>query len=544
MAKQVIYGSDAKQKLKQGIDILAKAVSTTMGPKGRNVGLAKSYGSPTVTHDGVTVAKEIELEDPFMNMGVQMVTEAASKTNDVAGDGTTTATVLAHAIITEGLKVTSAGTNPMVIRRGLEEASKTIVEYIKKNLATPIKTKEEKARVATISSQDETIGKIIADALEKVGSKGVITTEESQGLETYTEVKEGMVIDKGYVSPYFVTDPEKMEAVIEEAHILITDKKLSSMQDILPMVEQLVKVTKNLVIVAEEVEGEALATLVVNKMRGTLNALAVKAPGFGDRRKEMLQDLAILTGASYISEDLGRKLESVTIEDLGKVGKVISGKDETVFVAGGGNAKEIKDRIASLEKAVKDSTSEYDREKLEERLAKLAGGVAVVYVGAATETELKEKKYRVEDAVNATKAAVAEGVVPGGGVALIKASTALDALKLSEEEMIGVRIVQRALEVPFRKILENAGVDAGYYLQDVRKSKKNEGFNVMTMKTCDVVEEGIIDPARVTMSAVENAISVAISVLTTEALIADIKEEKAEAPQMPGGGMGGMGGMM
>jgi len=543
MAKQVIYGSDAKQKLKQGIDILAKAVSTTMGPKGRNVGLAKGYGSPTVTHDGVTVAKEIELEDPFMNMGAQMVTEAASKTNDVAGDGTTTATVLAHAIINEGLKVTSAGTNPMVIRRGLEEASKAVVDYIKKNLATPIKTKEEKARVATISSQDETIGNIIADALEKVGSKGVITTEEGQGLETYTEIKEGMVIDKGYVSPYFVTDPDKMEAVIEDAHILVTDKKISSMQDILPMVEQLVKVTKNLVIVSEEVDGEALATLVVNKMRGTLNALAVKAPGFGDRRKEMLQDLAILTGANYISEDLGRKLESVTLEDLGKVGKVISGKEETVFVAGGGNTKEIKDRIASIENAISKSTSDYDTEKLEERLAKLAGGVAVIYVGAATETELKEKKYRVEDAVNATKAAVAEGVVPGGGVALIKASAALDKLKLSEDEMIGVRIVQRALEVPFRKILENAGVDAGYYLQDVRKSKKNDGFNVMTMKTCDVVEEGIIDPARVTMSAVENAISVAISVLTTEALIADIKEEKDETPQMPGG-MGGMGGMM
>ncbi|PIR43371.1 chaperonin GroEL [candidate division WWE3 bacterium CG10_big_fil_rev_8_21_14_0_10_32_10] len=543
MAKQVIYDAQAKQKLKKGIDALANAVATTMGPKGRNVAMAKSYGSPTVTHDGVTVAKEIELKDPFENMGAQMVAEAASKTNDVAGDGTTTATVLAQAIVNEGLKITAAGANPMVLRRGLEEASKAVVEYIKTKSATPIKTKQEKAMVATISSQNEEIGKLIADALEKVGDSGVITAEEGQGLQTYTEVKEGMVIDRGYVSSYFVTDSDKMESVIEDAHILITDKKISSMQDILPMLENLVKISKNFVIVAEDVEGEALATLVVNKMRGTFNALAIKAPGFGDRRKEMLQDLAVLTGANYISEDLGRKLDSVTVEDLGRVGKVISSKEETVFVGGAGEKKQIKDRALQIKNEIKNTTSDYDKEKLQERLAKLTGGVAIVYVGAATETELKEKKYRVEDAVNATKAAIEGGVVPGGGVTLIKSSTAIDTLKLNEAEMVGARILQRALDVPFRMILQNAGVDAGYYLQQVKASKKNIGFDVMKMKMVDMVENGIIDPAKVATSAVENAVSVSINILTTEALIADIKEDKEETPSM-GGGMGGMDGMM
>ena len=544
MAKQVIYSDQAKQKLKKGIDTLANAVATTMGPKGRNVAIAKSFGTPTLTHDGVTVAKEIELKDPYENMGAQMVAEAASKTNDVAGDGTTPATFWEKAIISEGLKLTAAGSNPMILRRGLEQASKAVVKYIKDKLTTPIKTKEEKARVATISSQYDEIGKLIADALEKVGNKGVVTVEEGQGLVTTVEVKEGMVIDRGWISAYFVNDPEKMEAIITDAHILITDKKISSMQEILPMLENLMKISKNFVIVADDVEGEALATLVVNKLRGTFNAVAVKAPGFGDRRKEMLQDLAVLTGANFISEDLGRKLDSVKIEDLGRVGKVIVSKEETIFVDGAGDKKAIKDRIANLEKEIKNTTSEYDREKLEERLAKLAGGVAVVYVGAATETELKEKKYRVEDAVNATKAAIEEGVVPGGGITLIKASKAIDSLKLNEEETVGAKILQRALEIPFRKILQNAGVDAGYYLEDIRSSKSNRGFDVMKMQVVDnMVEAGIIDPAKVTTSAVENAVSVSINILTTEALVAEIKDEKEkETPAMPD--MGGMGGMM
>jgi len=541
MAKQVIYGSDAKQKLKAGVDALANAVGTTMGPKGRNVSIAKNYGSPTVTHDGVTVAKEIELKDPFENMGAQMIAEAASKTNDVAGDGTTTATVLAQAIVNEGLKMTAAGANPMVLRKGLEEAAKAVVASIKKS-SKPIKTKDEKAKVATISSQSEEIGKLIADALDKVGDKGVITIEEGSGIETYTEVKEGMVIGKGYTSPYFVTDSERMEAVIKDAYILVTDKKISSMADIMPMLEDLVKISKNFVIVADDVDGEALATLVVNKVRGTFNALAVKAPGFGDRRKEMLQDLAVLTGATLISEDLGRKLDSVKVEDLGRAAKVIANKDETIFVQGAGEKAKINARIAQIEKAIDQSTSDYDKEKLQERLAKLAGGVAVTYVGAATETELKEKKYRVEDAVNATKAAVEEGVVAGGGVTLIKATNAIDKLELNEEEMAGARILQRALSIPFRKILANAGVDAGSYIKEVESANKDTGFDVKTMKIADMITLGIIDPAKVTFSAVENAVSVAINILTTEALVADIPEEKSNTPQMPAGG--GVPGMM
>ncbi len=540
MAKQVIYGSDAKQKLQAGVNMIANAVAVTMGPKGRNVALSK-FGGATVTHDGVTVAKEIEAKDPFVNMGIQMLAEAASKTNDVAGDGTTTATVLAQAIVEEGLKVTMAGANPMIIRRGLEKAAQKVVDQISSQ-AKHIKTKEEKARVATISSQSEEIGKLIADALEKVGDKGVITTEESQGLNTYIDVKEGMVIDRGYISPYFVTDSEKMEAVIEDAHILITDKKISSMQDILPMLEELVKISKNFVIVAEDVEGEALATLVVNKLRGTFNALAIKAPGFGDRRKEMLQDLAVLTGGTFISEDLGRKLDSVRVEDLGRCSKVVSSKEETLFLGGQGDKKEIEKRVAQIEKQIEQATSDYDREKLQERLAKLAGGVAVIYVGAATETELKEKKYRVEDAVNATKAAIEEGVVPGGGVTLIKATKVLDELKLEGEEKIGAEILQRALEKPFRKILQNAGVDAGYYLNQVKESKDAEGFDVMSMKMVNMIDAGIIDPAKVTKSAVENAVSVSINILTTEALVAEVKDEKENNTPAPApGGMPGMG---
>ena len=540
MAKQIIYGSQAKQKLKDGVDAVAKAVGTTLGPKGRNVGIAKTYGEPTVTHDGVTVAKEIELSNPFENMGARMIIEAASKTNDAAGDGTTTATVLAQAMVTEGLKVTEAGANPMTLRRGIEEASMAVIKYIKNNISTPIKTKEDKAKVATISSADPVIGNLVADVLEKVGKDGVVTVEESRTAETKTEEKTGMNIDKGYISPYFVTDTEKMEAVIEDAHILITDKKISSMQDILPMLEQLVKITKNLVIIADDVDGEALATLVVNKVRGTLNTIAIKAPGFGDRRKEMLADLAVLTGANVISEDLGRKLDSVTVEDLGKATKVIAGKEETIIVDGAGAKEEIAKRVAQIKAEIDKATSEYDKEKLQERLAKLAGGVAVIYVGAATETELKEKKYRVEDAVNATKAAVDEGVVPGGGIALIKCAKVIDDLKLTEEEMVGARIVQRALEMPFRKILANAGVEAGAYIESVKASTKNEGFDVKQMKLTDMVEAGIIDPAKVTASAVSFASSVAINIITTESLIADIKE-KEEHNHAAMDGVGGMG---
>ena len=528
MAKQVIYGSKAKQKLKRGVDALANAVGTTLGPKGRNVTIAKSYGSPNVTHDGVTVAKEIELKDPFENMGAQMLAEAASKTNDAAGDGTTTATVLAQAMVSEGLKLTEAGTNAMTLRKGIEEAAKAVTKHIKSKIATPIKTKEDKAKVATVSSQDTVIGNLVAEVLEKVGKDGVVTVEESRTAETKTEEKSGMNIDKGYISPYFVTDSEKMEAVIEDAHILITDKKISSMQDILPMLEQLVKMTKNLVIIADDVDGEALATLVVNKVRGTLNALAIKAPGFGDRRKELLSDLAVLTGANVISEDLGRKLDSVSVEDLGKAAKVIAGKDETIIVDGAGSKGEITKRVEQIKREIEKATSDYDKEKLQERLAKLAGGVAVIYVGAATETELKEKKYRVEDAVNATKAAVDEGVVPGGGVTLIKSATVIDSLKLNNEEMMGARIVQKALEMPFRKILSNAGVDAGAYIETIKTSTKNEGFDVKQMKITDMLTAGIMDPAKVTISAVQYAASVAINILTTEALIADIKEDKKE----------------
>jgi chaperonin GroEL len=478
-------------------------------------------------------------------MGAQMLAEAASKTNDVAGDGTTTATVLAQAIVNEGLKITTAGANPMVIKHGLEAAAKEVVKSIKAQ-ATPIKTKADKAKVATISSQDKAIGDLIADALDKVGDKGVVTIEEGQGLETYTEIKEGMVVDNGYMSPYFVTDSDRMEAVIEDAHILVTDKKISNMAEIMPMLEELIKISKNFVIVADEVDGEALATLVVNKVRGTFNALAVKAPGFGDRRKEMLQDLAVLTGATLISEDLGRKLDSVKVEDLGRASKVIADKDETVFVSGEGDKKAIEARISQIQKAIEASDSDYDKEKLQERLAKLAGGVAVIYVGAATETELKERKFRVEDAVNATKAAVEEGVVPGGGVTLIKAAKTIDKLKLNEEELVGAKILQRALSVPFKKILANAGVDAGGFIKDVEKASKNTGFDVNSNKLADMIELGIIDPAKVTFSAVENAVSVAINILTTEALIADIPEEKDDSGAgMPTGGMpGGMPGMM
>ncbi|PIS23231.1 chaperonin GroEL [candidate division WWE3 bacterium CG08_land_8_20_14_0_20_40_13] len=539
MAKQILYGEEARKKLKIGVDKLANAVSTTLGPKGRNVALDKKWGAPSVVHDGVTVAKEIELPDPFENMGAQTVKQASEKTNDVAGDGTTTSTLLAQYLVDRGLKNVTAGANPMIIRRGLEKAVKQIEEDIKK-MAKPITTKEERAQVATVSAQDAGIGNMIADALEKVGVAGVVTVEEGKGLKMEVEYKEGMVFDKGYISPYFVTNAERMEAEVESANILITDQKITSLQEILPMLENLIKISKNLVIVADEIEGEALATLVVNKIRGTFNALAVKAPGFGDRRKEMLADIATLTGGQVISEDTGRKLDSVTVDDLGKADRVISGKEETVIVGGKGDLKAIEARISQIKTQIKESDSDFDKEKLQERLAKLSGGVAVINVGAATETELKEKKYRVEDAVNATKAAMEEGIVVGGGVAYLKLRKGLDAMKVEGDEALGVKILSESLENPVRRIVENAGVDAGWVVREVEKKGGNYGYDVMKMDFADLVETGIIDPAKVVRAAIQNAVSVAVSILTTEALVTDIPEEKKEAPAM-GGGMGDMG---
>ncbi|MBN1162886.1 chaperonin GroEL [Patescibacteria group bacterium] len=549
-AKMMIYQEEARKKLKAGVDALAKAVATTVGPKGANVALDKSWGAPQVVNDGVTIAKEIDLEDKFENMGAQLVKEAASRTNDVAGDGTTTATILAQALVESGLKNVSAGANSMILREGLEKAAKVAVEEIKK-ISKPITDKEEKAQVATISAQSREIGDIIAEAMEKVGNNGVITVEEGKGFEMELEYKEGMQFDKGYASPYFVTNPDKMEAEIDDAYILVTDAKISNMQDLLPMLENFVKVSKNLVIISEDVEGEALATLVVNKLRGTFNALAVKAPGFGDRRKAMLEDIAVLTGAAVISADTGRKLESVTVEDLGRAEKVISDKDNTTIVGGKGTEKAVDDRIAQIEKQIESSSSDYDKEKLQERLAKLSGGVAVISVGAATEAEMKEKKLRVEDAVNATKAAVEEGIVPGGGIALLRAREALNKLDLEGDEATGVRILVEALEKPTRLIVENAGLDGGRVLaeidrQSVQKKNPRLGFNVMTMKYVDMVEDGILDPAKVTRSALQNAVSVAIMIMTTDALVTDVpkKEDSGAGAAGMGGGMGGMGGMM
>ena len=548
--KQIIYGDEARKKLKAGVDKLAKAVVTTLGPKGRNVGLDKSWGSPQVVHDGVTVAKEIELEDKFENMGAQLVREAASQTNDKAGDGTTTATLLAQAIVEEGLRNISAGANPMILRNGLEKATTAVVLEIAK-LSKKISTKEEKAQIATISAQSSEIGNMIAEAMEKVGDNGVITVEESKGFEMELEYKEGMQFDKGYASPYFVTNPDRMESEIQNPYILVTDSKISNIQDLLPMLENLVKVSKNLVIVADDIEGEALATLVVNKLRGTFNALAVKAPGFGDRRKAMLEDLAVLTGANVISEETGRKLDSVKVEDLGRAERVVATKDDTVIVGGKGTKKGLEDRIAQIHKQIDQSDSDYDKEKLIERLAKLTGGVAVVQVGAATETELKEKKLRVEDAVNATKAAVEEGVVPGGGVAFLRARAVLEKIKLQGEEATGAEILYKALEKPIRMIVENAGEDSGRVMGNIERKTQEEknpniGLNVLTMEYVDLVKDGIIDPAKVARSALQNAVSVAIMILTTESLVADAPKKEDEHAQggTPGGGMGGMDGMM
>ncbi len=538
-AKQIIFADEARQKLKKGIDILAKAVATTLGPKGRNVALDRKFGAPSITHDGVSVAKEIELKDPFENMGAQLLKEAATKTNDIAGDGTTTSTVLAHAIVTEGLKALAAGANAMLLKRGIEKAAKAVAENIKSQ-AIEIKTKDQIAHVAAISAQDETIGQLIAEVFDKVGNDGVITVEESKGLEFETEYVEGMQFDRGYISPYFITDPENMEAVIEDPYILVYDKKISAAQDIVPLLEKLLQIGKReLVIIAEDVEGEALATLVLNKLRGILKVLAVKAPGFGERRKAMLQDIAILTGAQLISEETGRKLEGVTIEDLGRAEKVVATKEDTTIIGGKGDPDMIKARIEQIKAEIERATSDYDREKLQERLAKLAGGVAIIRVGAATETELKEKKHRVEDAVSATRAALEEGIVPGGGVALMNAEEALADLKGdNEDEAMGINIVRKALTVPMRLIAENAGVDGSVVVETVKriqaeKGNKRIGYNVLTEKYEDMIEAGVIDPAKVTRGALENAASIAGMILTTEALITEIPEEEKESTPTP-----------
>ena len=548
MAKQIIYGEDARKELKRGVDSLANSVKITLGPKGRNVALDKKWGAPTVTHDGVSVAKEIELEDPFQNMGAQLLKEAATKTNDVAGDGTTTATVLAQAIVTEGLRNVAAGANPMLLKRGIEKGTQAVSKAIT-DMAIPISTYDRIAAVAAISAQDQEIGKLIADVMDKVGKDGVITVEEGKSLGFETEYVEGMQFDRGYISAYFITNPDRMEAVLEEPYILIHDKKISAAQDLVPVLEKLIQVGKRtLVIVSEDIDGEALATLVLNKLRGVFNVLAVKAPGFGDRRKAMLQDLAVLTGGTLITEELGRKLDSVTIADLGRAAKIVSTKDETTIVGGRGSDAEIQGRINQIRVETDASPSDYDREKLQERLAKLAGGVAIIKVGAGTEVELKEKKHRVEDALSATRAAVEEGIVPGGGVTLIRAATSLDAVEkeLSGDDAIGVRILRRALEEPMRWIAQNAGYDGAVIVEEVRRrNKKGDmkiGFDVMAENWVDMVDAGIIDPAKVTRSAVENAASIAAMILTTEALITDIPEKDKPMPGGggPGGGMGGM----
>ncbi len=549
MAKQLQFGSEARAGLKRGMEVLANAVVTTLGPKGRNVALDKKWGSPTITHDGVTVAKEIELQDPFENMGAQLLKEAATKTNDIAGDGTTTATLLAHVLIEEGMKNVAAGANPMLLKKGILAAAEKVAEAIK-GAAVEVNTKENIANVAAISAQERAIGDLIADVMDKVGKDGVITVEESKGLEFETEYVEGMQFDRGYISPYFITNAESMEAVIEDAYILIHDKKVSAAQDLVPILEKLVqKGARNLVIVAEDVDGEALATLVVNKLRGLLTAFAIKAPGFGDRRKAMLQDIATLTGGHVITEEEGRKLDSATLADLGRADKVISSKDETTIVGGHGQDAQIQGRIEQIKNEMEHSTSDYDREKLQERLAKLAGGVAIIRVGAATETELKEKKHRVEDALSATRAAVEEGIVPGGGVALLNAMGVLSNLKMDyPDEQTGVTILRKALEMPIRKISENAGEDGAVILAEVRRkqaAKKNNhiGYDVMSGEYIDMLDAGIIDPAKVTKGALLNAASVAAMVLSTEALITDIPEPKAAPAGGPGGGMGGMGDM-
>ncbi len=541
-AKQLLFSEQARQEILRGVETLAKAVKVTLGPKGRNVVLDKKWGSPTVTKDGVSVAKEIELEEPYQNMGAQMVREVASKTSDVAGDGTTTATVLAESIFREGLKSVTAGSAPMNIKRGIDRAVAAVVEELRKQ-SHPVKDNKEIEQVATISANGDTeIGKIIAECMDKVGKDGTITVEEARSIETTYDVVEGMEFDKGYISPYFVTEKDTMEAVLEDAYVLLYEKKLSNMKDLLPILEKIAQRAKPLVIVSEDVEGEALATLVVNKLRGTLNVCAVKAPGFGDRRKAMMEDIAILTGGKVITEDLGIKLENARIEDLGRAKKVRVNKENTTIVEGAGKKADIQGRIAQIKKEIEDTTSDYDREKLQERLAKLAGGVAEINVGAATETEMKEKKARVEDALHATRAAVEEGIVPGGGVAYLRAQKALDALagELEGDLKIGVQIVKRALEQPLRTLCENAGLEGSVIVEHVKKEKKTMGFNVDTEEYVDMFEAGVIDPTKVSRSALQNAASVASLLLTTEALITEIPDKKK--PAAPGGGAGGYGG--
>jgi chaperonin GroEL len=534
MAKQITYGNDSRQAVLRGVNRLADAVKVTLGPKGRNVVLDKKFGSPVITKDGVTVAKEIELKEPLENMGAQMVREVASKTSDVAGDGTTTATVLAQAIYREGIKNVTAGANPMDIKRGIEKAVEAVVEELKK-LSKPVKGKMI-AQVGTVSANnDETIGGIIAEAMEKVGKDGVITVEEAKTLETSLEVVEGMQFDRGYLSPYFVTDPERMEAVLEDALVLIHEKKISSMKDLLPVLEQVAKLGRPMLIIAEEVEGEALATLVVNKLRGTLQVAAVKAPGYGDRRKAMLEDIAILTGGKAITEDLGIKLENLKLEDMGKAKKIVIDKENTTIIEGAGTAKAIEGRVKQIRTQIEETTSDYDREKLQERLAKLVGGVAVIKVGAATETEMKEKKARVEDAMHATKAAVEEGIVAGGGVALLRAQKTIESLQAEDDEAVGVTIVRRSLEEPLRQIAGNAGFEGAVVVAKVREMKTDEGFNAQTDTYENLVEAGVIDPTKVVRSALQNASSIASLLLTTEALVSEIPEEKQDKAPMGGG---------
>ncbi len=542
-AKQLAFSEDARRRLKEGMDVVANAVSATLGPKGRNVAVDRKFGSPTITHDGVSVAKEIELEDPFANMGAQLLKEAAQKTNDIAGDGTTTSTVLAHAIVCEGLKALAAGYNPMLLKHGIELATDEVVKSLKK-MATKIDTREEIASVATNSAADPEIGNLIADVMDKVGKDGVITVEESKSLQFETEFVEGMQFDRGYISAYFITDTEHMEAVIAEPYVLINEKKISAAQDIVPILEKLVQIGKReLVIIAEDIDGEALATLVLNKLRGMLNVLAVKAPGFGDRRKAMLQDIAILTGGVVISEETGRKLETVTLQDLGKAEKIVADKENTTIISGKGKKGEIEGRIKEIRAEIEKSTSDYDKEKLQERLAKLSGGVAIVRVGAATETEMKEKKHRVEDALSAARAAVEEGIVPGGEISLINASDALEKVKSdSEETQVGINMVRKALEAPIRKLSANAGQDGSVIIDGVRRKakelkNKNIGYNVLSGQFTDMIKDGVIDPVKVVRGALENAASIASMILTTEVLITDLPEKDKPAPAMPPGGM-------
>ena len=541
MAKQILFNEEARRSLERGVNALADAVKVTLGPKGRNVVLEKKFGAPTITNDGVTIARDIELEDPFENMGAQLVKEVAIKTNDVAGDGTTTATVLAQAMIKEGMRNVAAGANPMIIKKGMKKAVDLLVEELA-TISQKVETKEAKAQVASISAADEEIGALIADAMEKVGDDGVITVEESKTMDTFLETVEGMQFDRGYISPYMATDAEKMEAVMSNPLVFITDRKITMIQDIMPVLEKVVQAGRELLIIAEDIEGEALATLVVNKLRGTFKAVAVKAPGFGDRRKAMLQDIAILTGANVISEEVGRKLDSATINDLGQAGQVRVTKDMTTIVDGMGDKNLIAERVAQIRAQIPETTSDFDREKLQERLAKMAGGVAVIKVGAATEVELKDKKLRIEDALNATRAAVAEGIVAGGGTALLQVQAALGKLKLSGDEKTGVDIVKRAIEEPVRQIALNAGLEGAVIVDTIKRGRRGHGFNALSEEYVDMIAEGIVDPTKVTRSALQNAASIAAMVLTTETLVADKPVEAGAAPAMPP--MGGMPGMM